>query len=273
MGAGIIYNVAPPVEREVCDESTIYRLNDGGMDLDKSNLPSKGWLPELCPVFRDKVERKAYACLRVMVVEAAEANATTIKIKKNPFLSFLKAGFLLSDGTNVIPVASVDTSNEAYDEVTVNIPEVEAVAAVPAVEAGYYDAESTDEGALKVVASDATEGQINLASVTPYHGTKTLAADDYVVLKEAQAAVAAVEAHAGGLYDALAAGQVLFEAKAADNADPKNVANFASFGWRDIEKEDSVTFVGRVFGILEDELYIPFTEADKAALGDRFMFI
>lgn len=197
MAAGIKYNVAPPVEREVCDESTIYRLNDGGMDLDKSNLPAKGWLPELCPLFRDKVERKAYACLRVKVVEAAAAAATTFKIQKNPFLSFIKAGFLLSDGTNVITVASVDTSNEAYDVVT---------------------------------ASSALSASI---------------------AKDA----------------------ILVEAAAADDASAKHVANFASFGWRNIEVEDSVTFVGRVFSILEDELYIPFTAADKAALGDRFMFI
>ena len=197
MAAGIKYNVAPPVEREVCDESTIYRLNDGGMDLDKSNLPAKGWLPELCPLFRDKVERKAYACLRVKVVEAAAAAATTFKIQKNPFLSFIKAGFLLSDGTNVITVASVDTSNEAYDVVTAG----------------------------------------------------------------------------SALSASIAKDAILVEAAAADDASAKHVANFASFGWRNIEVEDSVTFVGRVFSILEDELYIPFTAADKAALGDRFMFI
>ena len=216
MAAGIKYNVAPPVEREVCDESTIYRLNDGGMDLDKSNLPAKGWLPELCPLYRDKVERKAYACLRVKVVEAAAAAATSFKIQKNPFLSFLKAGFLLSDGTNVIVVASVDTSNEAYDVVNV-----------------------ANEGAT--IPAEVEGGEPTVI--------------------------------AAGLPAALAKGAILVEAAAADNASAKHVANFASFGWRNIEVEDSVTFVGRVFSILEDELYIPFTAADKAALGDRFMFI
>ena len=216
MAAGIKYNVAPPVEREVCDESTIYRLNDGGMDLDKSNLPAKGWLPELCPLFRDKVERKAYACLRVKVVEAAAAAATSFKIQKNPFLSFLKAGFLLSDGTNVIVVASVDTSNEAYDVVNV-----------------------ANEGAT--IPAEVEGGEPTVI--------------------------------AAGLPAALAKGAILVEAAAADDASAKHVANFASFGWRNIEVEDSVTFVGRVFSILEDELYIPFTAADKAALGDRFMFI
>lgn len=216
MAAGIKYNVAPPVEREVCDESTIYRLKDGGMDLDKSNLPAKGWLPELCPLFRDKVERKAYACLRVKVVEAAAAAATSFKIQKNPFLSFLKAGFLLSDGTNVIVVASVDTTNEAYDVVNV-----------------------ANEG--ETIPAEQEGGE---PTVIP-----------------------------AGLPAALAKGEILAEATSADDARAKHVANFASYGWRDIEKEDSVTFVGRVFSILEDELYIPFTAADKAALGDRFMFI
>lgn len=51
---------------------------------------------------------------------------------------------------------------------------------MPAVE-GYYDATSSTVGALKVVASGASTGEINLADATPYFGSKTLAADDYVV--------------------------------------------------------------------------------------------
>lgn len=48
-------------------------------------------------------------------------------------------------------------------------------------EEGYFDATAETVGALKIVASGATAGQINLASVTPYYGDKTLAADMYVV--------------------------------------------------------------------------------------------
>lgn len=51
---------------------------------------------------------------------------------------------------------------------------------MPAV-VGYADAESTTPGAVKVVASGAVAGEINLADVTPYFGSKTLAANDYVV--------------------------------------------------------------------------------------------
>jgi hypothetical protein len=51
---------------------------------------------------------------------------------------------------------------------------------MPAVE-GYYDATSDTEGALKIVASGASTGEINLAEVTNYFGSKTLKANDYVV--------------------------------------------------------------------------------------------
>lgn len=51
---------------------------------------------------------------------------------------------------------------------------------MPAV-VGYADAESTTPGAVKVVASGAVAGEINLADAAPYFGSKTLAANDYVV--------------------------------------------------------------------------------------------
>ncbi len=118
MAAGIKFESTPPIEREVCDEKSLYRLTDGGMDLDMSNLPNKGWLPELTPIYRDKVERKAVVCIRVKVVEKATTGATTIKIAKCPFADFINVGTLLSDGANVITVKSVDTSNEDYDTIT-----------------------------------------------------------------------------------------------------------------------------------------------------------
>lgn len=48
-------------------------------------------------------------------------------------------------------------------------------------ETGYFDTVEGAEGALKIVASGATAGEINLSSVTPYFGDKTLAAGMYVV--------------------------------------------------------------------------------------------
>lgn len=51
-------------------------------------------------------------------------------------------------------------------------------------EEGYFDATASTEGAVKVVANNAgpSDGEIKLSAVTPYFGSKTLAADMYVVL-------------------------------------------------------------------------------------------
>lgn len=51
--------------------------------------------------------------------------------------------------------------------------------------AGYYEATNKDAGALKVVASGAVTGEINLASVTPVIGTYTPEAGDYVLYQKA----------------------------------------------------------------------------------------
>jgi hypothetical protein len=74
-------------------------------------------------------------------------------------------------------------------------------AAVPAVDAGYYDATSEDEGALLIVAADASTGEVLLATVqASYRGSKIVAAGDYVTLvEEPTEAVAAVASDAKGL--------------------------------------------------------------------------
>lgn len=50
------------------------------------------------------------------------------------------------------------------------------------VSEGYFDADANTDGALKIVASGTpADGEILLSKVTPYFGSKTLAANDYVV--------------------------------------------------------------------------------------------
>ncbi len=51
---------------------------------------------------------------------------------------------------------------------------------LPAVN-GYFDADENTPGAVKVVASGATDGQINKSKVAPYFGKKTIKENDYVV--------------------------------------------------------------------------------------------
>lgn len=89
-----------------------------------------------------------------------------------------------------VTISSIDTGNADYDVLNLSAAITglsNGDAIVEATEYGYIDAESTTEGALKVVASGATAGQINLAYVTPYLGEKTLAANDYVLLQKSVA--------------------------------------------------------------------------------------
>lgn len=146
------------------------------------------------------------SCIKALFVyEAVGSSATTIKVKKG---SGIAANDYIAIGKVSRQVSSIDSSNAAYDSLTIastfgfeiakgSVLYEASGASVDAVEEvayGYYDAESTTEGALKVVASSAGEGEIALADVTPYHGIKNLAADDYVVLKNAVAGVAGADA-------------------------------------------------------------------------------
>ena len=53
----------------------------------------------------------------------------------------------------------------------------------------------------------------------------------------------------------------------------ERTANYLAYAPAKVEAGASVTLLGRAFEIDEDKLYIPVTDADKASLGDRFMFI
>ena len=53
----------------------------------------------------------------------------------------------------------------------------------------------------------------------------------------------------------------------------ERTANYLAYAPAKVEEGASVTLLGRAFEIVEDKLYIPVTDADKASLGDRFMFI
>lgn len=140
------------------------------------------------------------------LVASVEAADTTIKIAKG---SGVAKNDIIGHGKIAVKCTAVNSTNEDYDVVTVSLgvaidittedpwlfqAKAISVAAVEGVAYGYYDADSETEGAVKVVASGASTGEINLASVTPYKGSKNLAANDYVILKDQVEAVEGVDA-------------------------------------------------------------------------------
>jgi len=110
----------PAVERELCNEQTIYRMI-GGFNWDITGLPAGYTMPQLAPIKVDFTTRKAVLVKNVKVVEDAAMGATSIKIAKG---SLAEKNMKLSDGDNVISIGSgtnaVDTSNEDYDQITVS---------------------------------------------------------------------------------------------------------------------------------------------------------
>lgn len=89
-----------------------------------------------------------------------------------------------------VSISSIDTANADYDVLNLSAAITGLTSGKAIVEAsdyGYIDADASTEGALKIVADNPSDGQIALASVTPYLGEKTLAVNDYVLLQKAEA--------------------------------------------------------------------------------------
>lgn len=87
-----------------------------------------------------------------------------------------------------VSISTIDTSNADYDVLNLSAAITGLTTDDVLIESrdyGYIDATSTTEGALKIVESSPSDGQIALASVTPYLGEKSLAVNNYVVLQTA----------------------------------------------------------------------------------------
>ena len=190
MAAGITYGEPYEVERELYAVDSGYR-SQGGFNLDTDGLEKDSHVPVLCPLHVDFETRKASVVNNLKVVEKAVSGATSVKIQKG---SFAKTGkFALSEDV-VLTVTKVDTSNEAYDTLTVA----------------------------------ATEAEIP-------------------------------------------AGSVLYEAD--ENGKAVRTANALNYARTLVEAGATVTALYRAYEIKEADLYIPVTEADKASLTSRFMFV
>ena len=171
-------------------QRTIWRgeakMLPGGFKL-LQDFPAGTLLERGAPVFINMSDLSGAICKVGTVI----TGGTTTKPRVSKNNNFVVGDIVtkVGHGEKSPSISAIDRSNDAYDVVTLSAAYTGLTAGdmlVESTEYGYYDAESGDEGALKVVASDATTGQINLASVTPYKGEKTLAANDYVVLKLAE---------------------------------------------------------------------------------------
>lgn len=68
------------------------------------------------------------------------------------------------------------------------------------------------------------------------------------------------------------AGDVLFEAAAADGTAPKATANFLNYALTKVVPGETVTVIGRAYEVRESKLYAPISDKDKETLTSRFLF-
>ncbi len=194
MAAGFSYDYdGQAVERELCNQKTIYRLA-GGFNLTDADVADGTSIPHLAPLSVDFATRVATVSKSVVIYEDATDSATAYKIKKG---SLAYVGMFIGNGSAGAEVTVVDTSNDAYDTLTV----------------------------------DTTLGE-------------AVSEDD-----------------------------ILFESTLVNGLIVKNPANFLNYAKVAIGSYESVSAVGQAYEIKESELYLPISSADKATLGDRFMFV
>lgn len=159
-------------------------LPGGFKPLDAQTLETGAVIYRGTPICIDFDNHTAAVCKTATVL----AGGTTSKPRVAKGHTFAKNDVVAKNGKTDASrtISSIDTSNSGYDVINLSSAITGLTTGDVLVESiayGYIDAESTDTGALKVVASGASTGQINLADVTPYLGSKTLAANDYVVLQ------------------------------------------------------------------------------------------
>lgn len=267
---GVKYDSAPlPVEKELYRIDTAYRMSGGfnPAEGEVAKLKARKHMPVLCPIKVDFANRTFVVIQNAKVYENAEASATSLKIAKGSFVQV--SDLLLVAVGLAVAVSAIDTSNEAYDTLT--------VASLPvAVAAGTIISKAVKvKLSAKVIADAAISAtSVKIAKGSNISGACTLSdgTNDIVVSAIDKSKADCDTLTVTALTAALTAGDVI-EAAEATFPVVENVANFANYDHRKIEDGMSITALGAAFEIAEDDLEIPFTEADKAGVTDRFMFI
>lgn len=299
MAAGITYDASAFVAaEELYNVKSGYRLA-GGANLSVTDLSAQEKIPPLTPLYVVADEnyagvKNAYVVRNAKVQANFEANDTLKKIKIEKG-SFWKVGDNIAfDESNYGKIKAIVTTNADYDEVEFNdaIPSgcdfskgdvlfpvtvtkgVGATTVTTAHEAVVYEAavySSDPITSLKIVKGSGL--------VDPGEGTqKVYFGGSEIVISNLEAGETYDTITITGIEYTVPLGTVLRWSTTVETDNPdtfvaERTANFLAYAPVKVETGASVTLLGRAFEIDEDKLYIPVTDADKASLGDRFMFI
>lgn len=300
MAAGITYDASTfAAAEELYNVKSGYRMA-GGANLSVTDLSAQEKIPPLTPLY--VVADNTYAGVKnAYVVRNArvQANVTAdnvvkkIKIEKGSFWNV--ADKIAFDESNYGTIKAIVTTNADYDEVEFeaaipcNLTKGDVLSPVKvtkgvgsttvttAHEAVVYEAavyNSTDITSLKIVKGS------DLVDPGDETFTVKLAGNNIVIsnLAPGGAEDAFDTITITGIKYSVPLGAVLSWSTSVTTNNPdtfvaERTANYLAYAPVKVEAGASVTLLGRAFEIDEDKLYIPVTDADKASLGDRFMFI
>lgn len=158
-----------------------------------------------------------------------------------------------------------------------NLPKGEFVPSLAPIEVDFSTRKAYVVKNIKVVEA-ATSGATSLKIAK---GSFVAVGDKYMV-GSALSTVSAID-KTNENYDVLtvsalsanvALGTVLQEGKTVnETVVAVHTANFLNYAYVKVEDGATVTAIGRIFEIDRNKLVVPISNADKAALGDRFLFL
>jgi len=302
MAAGITYDASTfAAAEELYNVKSGYRMA-GGANLYVTDLSAQEKIPPLTPLY--VVADNTYAGVKnAYVVRNAkvQANFTAdntlkkIRIEKG---SFWKVNDNIAfDESNYGKIKAIVTTNADYDEVEFdaaiptgcNFLKGDVLFPVTVTKGTGSTTVTTDHEAVVYEAAVYSSDPITSLKIVkgsglvdPGAGTLTvkLAGNDIVISNFAAGGenVAYDTITITGIQYSVPLGAVLRWSTSVSTNNPdtfvaERTANFLAYAPVKVETGASVTLLGRAFEIVEDKLYIPVTDADKASLGDRFMFI
>lgn len=299
MAAGITYDaVTFKAAEELYNVKSGYRLA-GGANLSVTDLSAQEKIPPLAPLYVVADEtyagvKNAYVVRNAKVQADFTANNTLKKIKIEKGSFWKVDDNIAFDESNYGTINAIVTTNAGYDEVEfddaiptgcnfskgdvlfpVTVTDGEGATTVTtAHEAVVYEAavySSDPITSLKIVKGSGL--------VDPGAGTqKVYFGGSEIVISDFAAGETYDTITITGIEYTVPLGTILRWSTTVSTNNPdtfvaERTANFLAYAPVKVETGASVTLLGRAFEINEDKLYIPVTDADKASLGDRFMFI
>ena len=297
MAAGITYDASTfAAAEELYNVKSGYRMA-GGANLYVADLSAQEKIPPLTPLYvvADEIYagvKNAFVVRNARVQASVTANDTPKKIRIEKG-SFWNVGDNIAfDESHYGTIKAIVTTKADYDEVEFeaaipcNLTKGDVLSPVTVTKGEGSTTVTTAHEAVVYEAAEYSSTAITSLNIVkgsgiedPGDGTLTVkfGGNDIVISKFEEGDNFDTITITGINYT-VPLGTVLRWSTSVVTPKPdtfvaERTANYLAYAPAKVEAGASVTLLGRAFEIDEDKLYIPVTDADKASLGDRFMFI